>query len=136
MADLTVTGSQVVPATASLRQMLSAAATAIGDVVYESSTGVATKGDNSTAAKAAAKGLAVSAADAASQPIVVQTGGNITLGAGAAPVQGTVYAVSANSGKICPLTDVGSGKYVTILGVGAASNVLKMHIHASGVAVP
>lgn len=134
MADLTITESQVVPATSNLTKYKSASALAVGDVVYESSAGIVTKADSSTAAKAAAKGLCVSSCSAANQHVVVQTGGSITLGAGAAPAAGQVYVVSSNAGKIAVESDVGSGAYVTILGVGSGSNAIKLNIYASAVA--
>ena len=135
MAVITITEAQVVPAASNRTTMVSASALAVGDIVYESSSGVATKADNSTAVKAAVKGMCISSCAASGQAVVVQTGGSPTLGAGAAPVQGTVYALSATAGKLYPVADLVSGKYVTIVGVGAASNVLTMHIHASGIAV-
>lgn len=128
MADLTITAANVVPG-ANVEQMRSAGALAIGDYVY-SNAGVATQALNDTAAHAAGYGVCVSACSAANQWVNVQRTGSITGGMGT--TQGVVYCVSPNAGKICPVSDVASGKYVSIVGVGLTGGGLTLGIFNSG----
>lgn len=58
------------------------------------------------------------------QPITVQTGGKITIGATVA--QGTMYGISATAGGICPMADLTTGNYVTPLGLATSTTVLDM----------
>lgn len=86
---------------------------------------------NASAEAAGAVAIMLHGADAG-QPIKAQSGGDITIGAGAAPAVGTIYVVSGTAGGIAPSADIATGWYVTILGVGAASNIIKMKVYASG----
>jgi hypothetical protein len=70
---------------------------------------------------------------AAGQPIRVATGGDITLGATAAPVAGTIYVASGTVGKIAPAADIVTGWRVNVLGVGKATNKLALILNNSGV---
>ena len=129
MADTTITAASVVPATSGIGTALSAGALAIGDLIYLAA-GVATKAVNDTAAHAALAGVVMSASSAANQWITYQRTGPITGGMGT--TQGVVYCASPNAGKICPIADVASGKYVSIIGVGGAAASLILGIFNSG----
>ena len=82
-------------------------------------------------------GVFLNTADAG-QPVAVLTGGDVDVGAAAGPVVGEVYMISPTSGKICPAHDalLGSGKYIKVLGVGAAANVIKIQPHSTDQQVP
>lgn len=139
MADLAVTASQLLPASdAVLDGGTSGEAIAQGDWLYlKASDSRLYKADNDAAAAEAADvvGQALTAAAAAGQPVRYAKGGTVVQGAGAAPVRGTVYVLSATAGKACPAADLASGKRVTVLGVGDAANGIKMQIHRSGITV-
>jgi hypothetical protein len=49
---------------------------------------------------------------------------------------GQVYVASTNAGGIAPYADLGSGDYVTILGVATTATNLKLSINQSGIAKP
>lgn len=61
------------------------------------------------------------------QPLRILRGGEVTLGTTLAV--GQVYCLSGGStGLLCPVTDVDSGEYVTIVGVASTTTVLKLNI--------
>lgn len=66
------------------------------------------------------------------QPLRIQTGGTITIGA--TTVKGTTYIVSATAGGIAPYSDLANGWYRTIIGVATdTAGTIKMGILVSGV---
>lgn len=136
MADLTITASQVLKgANATTENLIAGEAITAGQVVYKStSTNKALKADASAAATAVAYGIALNDANADGAPVTVQTGGTITLGAGAAPAAGAVYVVSATAGGIAPEGDILSTEFVTVLGIGDGSSGMKMGILVQGTA--
>lgn len=77
------------------------------------------------------RGIALHGASSG-QPLRVQTGGSITIGATVAV--GALYVVSLTAGAIAVYGDLGSGDYVTIIGVGASSTVISLNIFRSGIA--
>ncbi|MEL6104802.1 MAG: hypothetical protein AAFU85_02140 [Planctomycetota bacterium] len=62
--------------------------------------------------------------------------GAAKLNPGATVTVGTVYVVSATAGGIAPESDLASGDFVAILGVGSASDEITMNINNSGQAKP
>jgi predicted transcriptional regulator len=78
-------------------------------------------------------GIALNGA-AAGQPVVIQTGGQITIGGTVAI--GTVYAVAAAAGGIAPLTDIVSTNKVSLIGYGATATILTIAKVNAGVAIP
>lgn len=139
MADLTISAASVVAGSgAPTKTGTAGAAIAAGDVVYLDAT---TTGKwqlaDSDAATAEARGLTSSVgialnSAAADQPIVVQTGGPVTLGA--VLTAGTAYYLSDTPGKICPVADITGGDYFVLLGLAASATVLNLDIQYSGVA--
>lgn len=59
--------------------------------------------------------------------------GTLTVG-GTGVTVGQVYVVSTTTGGIAPYSDLGSGDYVTYLGVGATSSTIACDPHTSSVA--
>ncbi|MBL9088439.1 MAG: hypothetical protein JNM10_14965 [Planctomycetia bacterium] len=141
MADLTVTASQV-KAGAGAVEGTGVAGTTVtaGQPVYEDATDGRIKLADSNLSLAAAKARGVALHGAlANQPIRYQKGGKVILGAGAAPVKGTIYVASATAGGIAPAADLVSGWHATILGVGDGDGGLDLvpgGPFASGHAVP
>jgi hypothetical protein len=68
------------------------------------------------------------------QPGVMQVEGTIILGAAVVTV-GEVYVLSSNvpAGSIAPASDLTPNDYVTVIGIGVATNKIKLGILASGV---
>jgi hypothetical protein len=138
MADLVITASQVVPgAGAQFTHLPAAAAITVGQAVYKNSSGQAALADcDASATAAAAIGISISQSAGAGQYVTVQTGGDLVLGAGAAPVNGTIYLVSDTAGAIKPVADLDSGDFVTILCVGKGSNTVAVRPWVTGGQVP
>jgi hypothetical protein len=86
--------------------------------------------DNDT--NAAIHGV-LEASAAGGQPCVVQHEGDIDLGADAGVVEGVTYGFSPTDGKICAVNDalMVAGKFVTVLGVGKANNVMGVKVYAT-----
>ena len=138
MVDLAITAAQVLPDTTyPIRTGIAAAAITPGQVVcYDSASNTVKLWDaNDTLVNTLQPGIAVGQAAAAGQTIQWQEapGAEITLGAGAAPGVGTVYVGSATAGGIAPVADLASGWLRAILGVGKATNKIKLVAWNSGV---
>lgn len=136
MADLSITaanvaaggGAKIVPGTAG-------EAITAGQVVYlDSSTGRFKLADNNsaTAAVRSPYGIALNGA-AAGQPLSVLTSGPITIGA--TLTAGVAYYLSATAGGICPVADLATGQYPTVLGIATSTTVLRVNLTESGVAL-
>lgn len=137
MANLTITAASVVPGTgASIDRTKNAgAAITAGQTVYldaTTSTYKLTDADGAAALRPC-NGVAVSNA-AAGQPVAVQTGGPITIGATVAV--GTMYAASATAGGVCPIADLTTGAYPTALGFAISATQIQLNLNYSGVAIP
>lgn len=137
MADLTITAANVVKGqNASIDRTRNAGeALTAGQAVYiKSSDDKYWKAQaDGTAEEATVAGVALHAA-AANQPIAVQTGGEITIGA--TVVVGTIYVVSAAAGGIAPWADLVSTNKVSILGHGKTAALLVINPTVTGVAIP
>ncbi len=136
MTALAITASQVLAITDDTQVTFGTAGAAItaGQVCYlDPSTQTWKLFDgNDTAANTRTPRIAINSAGSG-QPIALATGGNLTLGAGAAPVAGTVYCADIVAGSIIPAADLASGNRVTIIGVGKASNQIALNLWNSGV---
>lgn len=133
MADITVTAGSVVKSTGAVVETAYLAGTTItaGQLVYLSTSNTWLLTDNDASATAAViDGVALNGA-ASGQPIVVQTSGDINLGA--TLTQGVVYGNSSTAGGIAPVSDHGAGDYVGILGVAISTSILRMSRVNSGI---
>jgi hypothetical protein len=136
MADLSITAANVVKGSdANFETGTSGDTLTAGMSVYKD-TADSNKWKKASAASTAALagsggiGIALHAASSG-QPIVVQTGGTITIGATIAV--GQVYVVSPTAaGGIAPFTDLNTNNYVTYLGYGSTTAILKMLSIATG----
>lgn len=138
MADLAVTAANVAQGSSSSidRSGLAGATITAGQAVYFDS-GVSGRwqlADNNSATAAARVpgGIALNNASNG-QPLAVLTGGDVTIGA--AITAGVAYYLSANAGGICPVADLTTGMYPTVLGVAKSATVLHVDINASGVSL-
>lgn len=133
MAELAITGTQVLSgADADFYQGIAGQSITGGQCCYLDvlSNRLRLADANGSTDSAEVVGIALHEA-AAEQPLRMQTAGNLVLGAAAAPVNSAVYILGANPGGIAPVADKLVGWYTTILGVGAANNVLKMSVFPS-----
>lgn len=132
MAALTVTAAQVLPSTPynSVTGIGGAAITQGQSVYYDATTGTwkLAQADGTVAeAGADGYGIAMTACGASGQPLVVALPGSvITLGAGAAPVAGTVYGPGDTAGSLAPMADMGSTDKVLPLAIALTTNRLKI----------
>lgn len=136
MADITVTAANVVPSTGAVTERGTAGETiAAGKFVEKDPT---TKkymlADSNSGTKSVQRGRGIALNSASlDQALVVQTAGNINLGA--TLVKGTTYALSETPGGIQPTTDLASGEFVTILGTAISASILKMAINVTDASV-
>jgi hypothetical protein len=137
MADLTVTPANVQPGALDQIDKTSLAGTAInaGDVVYkDAATGRWLLADNNSPTVAARTpgGIALNTASNG-QPLAVHKGGDMTPGATLAP--GVAYYLSDTPGKICPVADLATGEFPSIIGIAKSTTVLSVGLNSSGVSL-
>lgn len=132
MADLTITAANCVPGNNN-RQTVGVAGETItaGMAVYKATSGKWMKADADGSSEArTAAGIALTGS-ALNQPIVVQTDGEITLGA--TLTANVSYYLSGTAGGICPLADVGAGEYLQLIGIAKTTAILDLSFQATGV---
>lgn len=133
MADLSITAASVVADDVSKEELVAGATIAAGDVLYmDTANGDVMKlaQADGTSLEATVYGIALCGA-ATGQPVIVARSGDLDIGA-SLTVAG-VYILSANAGKICPVADLASSSYLSIIGVGTAADNFKISILNSGV---
>jgi hypothetical protein len=134
MSDITITAASVVKgAGATLESGYAGETITAGMAIYKASaTGLWMKADSNSATAEAKKprGIAL-CGSSLNQPVVVQTGGDITIGA--TVVAGTIYCLSATAGGICPQADLTTGDDVAVVGVAKSATVLGLSLYAPGV---
>ncbi len=134
MADISITASSVIAgAGAKIEDMMAGATVTAGQVVYKSETdGLARLADNNGASAniRTPYGIALNGASSG-QPVRVLTEGPITIGG--AVSSGLAYYLSATPGGICPVGDLSTGNYVSLIGATTSSTVLFVQILATGV---
>lgn len=137
MADLTITAANVLQSTnarVETKYVAGESVTAGQSVYRKASDGRWWKAQNDgTAEEAQFGGIALHAASAG-QPLAVQTEGVLTIGGTVAV--GTIYAVSATAGGICPVADLSSSAYVSIIGYGQTASLLALAPIITGVEIP
>jgi len=137
MTDLSVTAANVVAGTnAKKTPGTSGETVAAGKTVYRDPTSkkfLLADSDSATAAVRDVYGIALNTASL-DQPLVVQTEGDIKVGA--TLVVGKIYVLSDTPGGIMPADDLEQGDYTTVIGVASSASNLKMKIVAGGAPVP
>ena len=135
MPALAIVEAQVVlGANASSMTRNAAAVITAGDAMYlDSNNNWALAQADGTAIEAAVAGIALNGA-AIGQPVTACIGGQLTLGAGAAPVVGQIYVVGAVAGEIVPYADLLSTNRVSLIGWGIAANAINVAFQITGVA--
>jgi hypothetical protein len=132
MADLSQTAANVVvDASPTYASSTAAETITAGQPVYTVSDGTYGKCDATNTTKKTATGIALHGA-LAGQPLRIQTGGDINLGATLA--KGGLYCVSANAaGAIAPYGDLGSTNWVCLLGIAISTSLLRLMLNATSV---
>lgn len=135
MPDASVTAANVQPtaSTTTVQRTFGATVTA-GQAVYEDASDsrhckLAEADNASGAAVAACTGIALNGG-ADGQPGTIATDGEYDPGFTA--TEGETYVLSATPGGIAPITDLVTGDYVTILGIGNSNGNIDLDIFASG----
>lgn len=136
-ADLTITAASVVAgADAVISNGTAGETLTAGQPVYLSSTShkwLKADADSATAEVRQARGVTLNGA-AVNQPITVQTGGSLTIGA--TLTAGAPYWLSGTAGGIAPTADLSTGEYVDLVGLATSTTVLKLTFAYTGVATP
>jgi hypothetical protein len=129
MTDLTITAANVVAgANAVKTHGIAGVAVTAGQPVYLDSASqkyLLADSNSATLAARLALGIALNAA-ALNQPLSVQKGGDITIGA--TLTAGSPYYLSANAGGIMPAADLTTGDAVCQLGLAESTTVLGLNI--------
>lgn len=134
MADLTITAANIVPVSGfTPYDGTSGATITAGLACYlDSAAGTIKIADNdASAAAATVKGISLHAA-LAGQPIRLIVGGS--LGMGAILTAGVFYYLGEDGG-ICPVADLGTPEWVTLIGYGSTTSNLVLSIVNTGVAL-
>lgn len=137
MADLSVTAANVLLTSGNATAGMAGATITAGQSVYSDSTEATNKikaADANALASGTVVGIALNGA-ATGQPIDYAPSGT-TVNPGATTAAGTIYCVSETAGGIGTSTDIGSGVYMSVIGIGTATNAIKVQLINSGVAVP
>jgi hypothetical protein len=127
MADLSITAASVKPsAGAVIASGIAGATITAGQLVHRNTTsGKFVLSDADGSGLKQVLGVALNGASDG-QPLSVQTGGDITIGA--TVTAGTTYYASPTAGGICPLADVASGDDPIIIGIAKSASVLMLRI--------
>lgn len=128
MADLSQTATSVIGYGPRLEGVLGG--TVAAGMPVRKSSGAFIAATDASAAGAAVEGIALSGG-AVGQPFIYQKSGNINLGATVAA--GKIYVLSTDGG-VAPVDDIAGTEFVTVLGVGISTSLVKMGIVVSGVA--
>lgn len=134
MTAVSVTASEVDAGTGvTFENYIASEAIDAGELCYVTGGNLAALADNNVdAATAKVVGIAVNSA-AAGQRVSLQTDGILTIGASASVAAGDVFWLGATAGSFGPEADIGSGAYMTMIGIGMTSNRIYLNIKAFGV---
>lgn len=135
MTDLSITAGNVVAGSgATTVNGTAGAAITAGQAVYHDTTTDTWKLADSNSATVAARtpgGISLNGASSG-QPMVILTGGPVTIGA--TMTASLAYYLSDTPGGICPVADVGAGEYTTVIGLAQSTTVLLVDFVSSGAA--
>lgn len=139
MSDLVQTAASVAlgSSTTQTKTVTYGEAITQGMPVYQSTDTKYYKADADAATTAAASAIALTPGAADGVGLVARPAtspGESLVNLGATLTVGETYAVSATAGAICPLSDLLTGDYVTVLGVASTSALLDFQILVSGIA--
>jgi hypothetical protein len=139
MTDIVITPGSVVPGTNAVIEHGWAGETlAAGKVVYRADSvdgryKLADSNVDSPAEIHTPRGIALNGASVG-QPVTILRSGPVTIGG--TLVANTAYYLSDTPGGICPVADVGTQEYPTVLGMSTSTTVLDVDIQTSGGEIP
>jgi hypothetical protein len=128
MTDISITAANVLPGTnASLETGTAGEALSAGKQVYKKAADKKwyLADCNSATAEVRVASATVMTGSAAGQPVVVQKGGQITIGGTVA--NGITYFLSGTPGGIRPAADNTTGDYPQVVGMGVSSTVIELN---------
>lgn len=130
MSDFSVTATSVVPTTSTgFGEGTAGASVTAGMPIYlDTSDNTLKPCDADASASSVAVGVALHSASAG-QPLKYAKSGNVTFNA--AFTAGAIVCVSTTAGGLAPYADLGSGDFVTIIGVATSTTNLFIKIVAS-----
>jgi hypothetical protein len=136
MADITVTRQDVQLKDSDATTALQQAGEVIdqGELFYIHTDGKAYLTDADDLTKSALAGVALTPAATIDDYFLSLTAGSYDPGGVTAA--GTTYVVSTTPGAIAPDTDLTTGKYISILGVGMGTGQIDVMIHNTSVTKP
>ena len=136
MADISITAANVVAGNgATLASGKAGATVTAGQVVYQDpTTGLYSpaNNNNASAANRSPAGIALNGASSG-QPLNIIQSGPMTIGGTLTPA--VMYYLSATAGGICPVADLGAGKYPAALGFATSTSVLTVKLQEAGVSL-
>ena len=135
MTDLVITAANVVPGANSKQETGTAGeALAPGKLIYKAAaTNKWMLSDSNSATAEARTPTAVCLTGSGlNQPVVAHRSGLLTIGAAVAA--NTPYFASDTPGGICPIADVGTGEYMTEVGIAVSATVIDVSFKSTGVA--
>jgi len=136
MADISITAANVIEGSDAVTTTGTLGATVTAGQVgyYDDTTSTWKLADNNsaTAAVRTPGGIFLNGGGSG-QPVKVLTKGAVTIGGTLTP--GGAYYLSATAGGICPVADLSSGMYPSVLGIATSATVLKVNITSSGVSL-
>jgi hypothetical protein len=138
MADLSPTAANVVAedGAVSKTEQIAGASLAAGDWVYMDTANnneMKLAQADGTALEATVYGMCLNSA-ASGQPVIVARSGDVDFGC--VITVAAVYVLSATAGKICPVADLSSSSYLSVVGFGTAADNLRIDITNAGVEKP
>lgn len=136
MTDISITAANVVAGPDAVTALgLAGATITAGQWCYlDPTTNRWLLSDNNSATVAAriTTGVALNSASNG-QPLKVQTSGSITMGGTLTP--GVAYYLSSNPGGMCPVADLTTGMYPSVLGIAQSASVFFIDTTPSGVSL-
>lgn len=137
MADISITPANVVPGTGCrVTHGIAGETIVAGKALYKAAVSgkwMLADADSATVEARNASGIALNGASL-NQPVSVAKLGDVTLGA--VLTAGVAYYLSgAAAGGICPVADIGTGEWVSLLGIAKTTSILAVNPQFPGVAL-
>lgn len=126
MAELTITGSNVVLVSGNTESGYANEVIDAGEFIYTISgqTNNVALADNSTQTKSTVKGIALNSALAVGQPVQYAKPGSIVTVASASLTVGVPYFLASTGGKIELEADVASGEWLSLVALAVTTSNL------------
>jgi hypothetical protein len=135
MAELSQTPGSVAVTSGEVQDIVFGGTITAGMPLYRDTDSLYKAADNTSAAKAAVKGIAINGGASGQpgrmvkpgtpeQPAIINLGATLSLA--------KAYALGATAGSIMPVDDITNTVYVTTLGAASSTSLLNFSVSASG----